>query len=623
MSEPRTRRGTALTAAAGLVWTAGPHLALTLGGVALMTGLAPVATAWLVKALVDTVAESNGGAAIADLAPPAAGLALVGIVTLALPPVSAYCSAELERRVAVVVHTRLFSMINQLPGLRSFEDPTFHNQLRLAQQGGETAPPIVLSVGVTIVQEIVTLAGFTALLFVVSPIVAVLVLAAALPALVVERRLSRQQANLAFALSPHERRRIFYGNLQTDERAAKEIRLFGLGGHFLTRMLREFSLLNASARHLDRNILRHKLALGLLAAVLGGIALLVVANKAAAGSVSIGEIVVVVAALAGLQASTTATVTSVGHVHEALLLLDHYRTFVNRTHDIETDVHRPCPPLIDAIELRDVWFRYAPDHPWILRGVSLRIPLGSAVGLVGVNGSGKSTIVKLLCRFYDPERGAVLWDGVDIREFEIASVRQRIATVFQDFMEYDLTAADNILVGDLRRRNDLAAIRDAAHDAGVDSTLARLPRGYETVLSRMFAEPAASQDLVVADDAMSPIADTGVDLSGGQWQRVAIARMLFRSEPDVLILDEPSAGLDAAAEHEIHERLLVRRQVTTSLLISHRLNAIALADEIAVLAGGVVTEFGSHAELLARDGEYARLFRLQASGYLETTAYPA
>lgn len=234
--------------ALGLVWQAGRAQAALLVVLSALLGVAPVFAAWMVKVFADRL---DGG----DLVIPALGIAASTLVLLAVPAVLTYQRAELERRVALLVNDRLFTAINGQPGLRSFEDPVFHNRLQLAQQGGENAPPIVLSMGMTLVESSVTLVGFFASLLVVSPVVAILALAAAVPGLVVERRLARAQADLAFTLSPHDRRKLFYGNLQTDERAAKEIRLFGLGGHFLTRMLGEFRTLNDAARRMDRTVL--------------------------------------------------------------------------------------------------------------------------------------------------------------------------------------------------------------------------------------------------------------------------------------------------------------------------------------------------------------------------------
>jgi ATP-binding cassette subfamily B protein len=262
-----------------------------------------------------------------------------------------------------------------------------------------------------------------------------------------------------------------------------------------------------------------------------------------------------------------------------------------------------------AIEFDDVWFRYAPDLPWTLRGVSFSVPYGQAVALVGHNGAGKSTLVKLLCRFYDPDRGRILWDGVDLRDMDVAALRDRISAVFQDYMDYELSARENIAVGDLTLGQRPEALAAAARQAGIHGALTALPRGYDTLLTRTYVDLADKKD-----------PRTGVLLSGGQWQRVALARAFLRGSRDLVILDEPSSGLDAEAEYEIHSGLRAHRDGRTSVLISHRLNAIRDADHIVVLVDGAVAEQGDHHALMARSGTYARLFSLQAKGFADDTA---
>ncbi|MFD7657931.1 ABC transporter ATP-binding protein, partial [Actinosynnema sp. NPDC059797] len=263
----------------------------------------------------------------------------------------------------------------------------------------------------------------------------------------------------------------------------------------------------------------------------------------------------------------------------------------------------PIPPLRSGIEFRDVWFRYSPAHPWILRGVSFTVEHGRSLGLVGRNGAGKSTLVKLLCRMYDPERGAILWDGVDLRALDPAELRLRIGAVFQDYMNYDMTAAENIGLGDLDVSGDRARVEAAAADAGADGFVSALPRGYETMLSRVFFQ----------GDRVHGAA--GVTLSGGQWQRLALARAYLRGERDLLVLDEPSSGLDAEAEYRVHRGLQEHRMGRTSVLISHRLGAVRDADVLVVLDEGVVVERGTHDRLMAQDGLYAKMFASQAEGY--------
>jgi ATP-binding cassette, subfamily B, bacterial len=221
-------------------------------------------------------------------------------------------------------------------------------------------------------------------------------------------------------------------------------------------------------------------------------------------------------------------------------------------------------------------------------------------------------LIKLLCRFYDPTRGAILWDGIDLRDVAVSDLRERIGAVFQDYMNYDLTAAENIALGDLRARDDQRRIEAAAVRAGIHHKLSQLPNGYDTLLSRMFFAESEKDD-----------PGTGVVLSGGQWQRLALARAFLRDQRDLMILDEPSAGLDAEAEHDIHASLRAHRAGRTSLLISHRLGCVRDADLIVVLGDGQVVEQGNHRALIASGGRYAELFAMQASGYRSDVAQPA
>jgi ATP-binding cassette subfamily B protein len=431
------------------------------------------------------------------------------------------------------------------------------------------------------------------------------VVAAAVPALLAHLRLSRAMAATMWGLAPRQRREFFYAELLTSISAAKELRLLGLGDLFRHRMLAELAASNSAQSRQGGKELRMHGALAALAALLSGAGLVWAIGAAAAGRLTIGDVSVFVAAVAGVQVALQSLVASISSGQLALLLFHHYRQIETAGADLPVAATpRPVGPLHTGIQLRDVWFRYGPEHPWILRGVDLVIKPGRTLAIVGLNGAGKSTLIKLLCRFYDPTRGAILWDGADLRDLCVDGLRERIGAVFQDYMCYELSAAENIGVGDIRVLDDQPHIVDAAGRAGIHDALAALPRGYRTLLSRMFFDQA---------DRANP--ETGVLLSGGQWQRVALARAFLRDQRDLMILDEPSAGLDAEAEHDMNQRLRQHRAGGTSVLISHRLSAVRDADAIAVLADGQIVERGTHAELMASTSRYARLFRLQASGY--------
>jgi ATP-binding cassette subfamily B protein len=596
-----TRRG--LAEAAALAWASGPPRLVLRVVLAVVGSAVPVLVAWLTKVVLDRLTGSGE-----PLMVPVLLLALAGVAVAFLPELMQYVEAELRRAIDLAARRRLFTAIAAMPGLRRFEDPRFHDRLALASEAGPTGPSDVVSGALGGAQGLLTLAGFFVTLAVLNPWMLVPVAIAAAIALHGQLRLSRRRAETMWELGHAGRREFFYAQLLTSPSAAKEVRLYGLGGLFGARMIDELRAVNAGHRGLGRRELLVQGVHGVLGALVAGAGLVWAVSAARAGRLTIGDVSMFILAIAGVQSGLTIVISSVGRMHEALLLFAHYRYVVGAGPDLPEPLprdgaRRRVPPLRQGIELRDVWFRYGDELPWALRGVSLTIPAGRATALVGPNGGGKSTLVKLLCRFYDPSRGAVLWDGVDLRELPVEELRRRIGSVFQDFMAYELSAAENIGVGASEAMDDRDRIVAAARRAGCHASLTALPRGYDTMLSRMF-------DPMERDEP-----GTGVLLSGGQWQRVAIARALLRDDADLLILDEPSSGLDAEAEHEVHRSLREHRRGRTGLLISHRLSTVRDAGTIIVLDGGGVAEQGTHAELLARGGIYARLFGLQASGY--------
>ncbi|MGJ6963783.1 ABC transporter ATP-binding protein [Streptosporangium sp. G11] len=590
----------AVSEAVSLIWRSGPRDVAGFLLMTLVSAAAPVATAWLTKLVLDRLTAPHG--AVGGLA---LGLIATGLGAAALPVMLRYLRAQIGRSANLVATERLFVAAERQVGLRNFEDAAFQDRLRLAQEGTGRITELVDSIG-NALGGALSLVGFVASMLILSPAMTVVVLLAALPAIAAELHLARRRSSMEWSIEQFYRREFFYSQLLTGVAAATEIRLFGIGAFLRARMMGERRSANAAVRRMDLRELRAQWGLTVLSAAVAGAGLWWAITAARRGELSVGDVSMFLAAVIGVQSALGALTSAISGGQARLLAFTHYVAVITAGPDLPRAERGRAPRLRQGIELRDVWFRYSDDHPWVLRGVNLTIPHGCAVALVGLNGAGKSTLVKLLCRMYDPTRGQILWDGTDLRDIPPAMLRERISAVFQDHMNYDMTAGDNIGLGDLTALDDQGRIEEAAARAGLHDKLAGLPRGYDTPLTRIF---------VIGNDRDDPV--TGVVLSGGQWQRLALARAFVRDGGDLMILDEPSSGLDPEAEHEIHTRMREHRRGRTSLLISHRLSAVRDADHIAVLNDGRITEHGSHDVLLAAGGSYARLFHLQAAGYQE------
>jgi ATP-binding cassette, subfamily B, bacterial len=581
-----------LIGAAAPGWLAG-QAALTM-----LAGLLPPATAALLSALLDRVAAGRSGPADGWLA------AALGLAAAAMPVSSVatgYLGAETARRIAVRAKGELTRAVHAVTLLAPLEDPAFLDRLRLAQQVAAGGLAVLARSALAAAGSLATLAGFLVALLAIQPWLAALAALGAAPAAVAALVDSRARARLAWRSSPALRREMFYTGLLTDIRAAKETRLLGTGDWWHHRLLAELRTIAAGERRADARTAGLQVALAGTGAVLSAVGLAWAAGQAAHGALSVGQLAVVVAALGGLLAGLSALLRSAADGYGALLAVGHYRAVLSAAGPPAAGGGRAVPPLCRAIELSGVTFGYPGGGP-VLHDLDLTIPAGTIVAVVGVNGAGKSTLVKLLCGLYEPTGGTIRWDGAPLADLDPAALRRRVAVLFQDFMQYDVTVAENIGLGELSRLDDRAALRRAADAAGLRDTVERLPAGYDTMLSRAFPAPGETG------------AAAGAQLSGGQWQRLALARTLLRADADLLILDEPGSWLDAEGEAALPGWVRARPGRTT-VLISHRLSLVREADLIVVLDGGRITEAGTHRDLLAAGGRYARLFAAQARAY--------
>ncbi|HVZ87155.1 MAG TPA: ABC transporter ATP-binding protein [Polyangia bacterium] len=591
-----------------LVWRSAPAgmvvlIVFTIGAAAL-----PPFVAYVGKLIIDAVIAARGAAP--DLARHAALVRAVRLVGIELGAVVAMAGAE-----------RVLGLVRQLVGLRlgidlnveilekarrlelaHFEDPEFYDKLTRARREASTRPLSLIQSNFQVVRNALTLAGYAALLIRFSGWIAIGVLAATIPAFLAEARFSGAAFRLRNWRSPDSRRLTYLEYVLANDEHAKEVKLFGLGPLLLERYKRLAESFFGDDRRLAIQRAGWGYALSLLSTGVfyGSYALIVAATVR--GRLSLGDMTLALVAFRQGQQSFQAVLSALGGMYEDTLYMANLFDFFA----IPTDARPSTGPLAmvraeEGIRFQGVGFRY-PGRPgdggearWALRDVNVFIPKGQSLALVGENGAGKTTFIKLLANLYQPTEGSVLLDGRDLRSWDEATLRQRIGVIFQDFNEYQLALRENVAFGSVDHAGDELRVGRAVDRGGAKDLLATLPSGLETQLGRWFAG--------------------GVELSGGQWQKVALARAFMREEADILILDEPTAALDAEAEHAVFQRFRALAAGRTTILISHRFPTVRMADRILVLEGGRVVEDGSHAQLVAADRRYARMFRLQAAGY--------
>jgi len=445
-------------------------------------------------------------------------------------------------------------------------------------------------------QDAVTLVIFLGGLIAYVPVLIVLLLLALLPTFFGEAHFNEKSYALSRALTPERRYMEYIRNAGSVANAAKEVKLFRLGPLLAQRFSEAAGKVFAANRKLAAGRAFWSGLFGALASLAYYTAYAVVAWRTVRGEFSIGELTFLSGSLLRLNGLFERLIVGLTNLASQAQFLDDFFSFLDmRSSMPQPESPRAFPsPLRQGIVFEDVGFRYPGKDAWALRHLSFTLPAGETLALVGENGAGKTTIVKLLTRLYDPDEGRILVDGIDLREIELAELRDHIGAIFQDFVRYQVTAAENIGIGRAAEIEDRPRIRDAAQKSLADPLIEKLPGGYDQMLGRIFAK--------------------GLDLSGGEWQKIAIARAYFR-DAEILVLDEPTAALDARSEAEIFERFRGLSQAKTALLISHRFSTVRIADRILVLENGAILESGNHAELVALGGRYAELFALQAAGF--------
>jgi ATP-binding cassette, subfamily B, bacterial len=582
-----------------LVWRSAPLWTVTSLLLLVVQGFLPLVSLYLMKLLVDGV---TAGLAATDKAAAFQQVfwlvVLAGVVTLLSDLCrawSTFASTAQSELVKDYVHDLLHAKSIEVD-LEYYENAQYYNSLHRAQQEAAYRPPQIILSLVQVAQNGISLLAIAGLLFTLHWAIASILFVAVIPGLLARLKYTGKFFHRQRGWTHKERIAYYFHGLLTQDTYAKELRLFDLGSLFRSR----FQNLRGQIRQEKLSLARQRSITELIAQASGTIAVFVacgfIAFQTLAGAITLGGLVMYYQAFQRGQGFLRELLLNVVTLYENSLFLSNLYEFLDLIPAVPEPLHPQAvpQPVKFGIEFHQVEFRYPNSNRELLKDINLTIQAGETVALVGENGAGKTTLIKLLCRLYDPSSGQITIDGIDLRHFKTTDWRREISVVFQDYVRYNLTAQENIGLGNLEVLSDRDRIIAAAEQAGADLAISKLPYRYDTTLGKQFEE--------------------GEELSIGEWQKVAIARAFLR-QAQIIILDEPTSALDAKSEYEVFEQFRQLTQGRTAILISHRLSTVRLADRILVIKNGTIVENGSHDELLEEGGTYARLFKIQAQYY--------
>jgi ATP-binding cassette subfamily B protein len=590
-----------------LVWRTSRTLTLAQCALRLVRAVLPVAALYVGKLIIDEVVALKETPGAPEVVGEwlARGLLDRILWLLALEFALAVLSDVLGRTVSFL-DSLLAEQITNATSLRvmehaatldleDFEDSELQDRLERARRQAAGRMTLIGQL-LAQAQDVVTIVTFAAGLIAYAPWLIVLLAIALVPAFVGEAHFNALSYALNYTRTPERREIDYVRQTAASAETAKEVKIFGLNAFLIER----YRALAESFYAANRKLARQRATVGSVLTAIGTIAYYVayayIVWRTLHHDFTIGDLTFLAGSFRRLRTLLESLLMGFSQVAGQALYLDDLFSFFEIEPEIVSPPDpRPFPsPIRKGFEFENVGFRYPGAERWAVRNLTFTLPAGEVLALVGENGAGKTTLVKLIARLYDPDEGRILLDGHDLREYDLSALRGNIGVIFQDFVRYHLTAAENIAVGRIDARDDRPRIVAAARRSLADDVIAKLPLGYDQVIGKRFR--------------------TGVDLSGGEWQKIAIARAYMR-DAQMLILDEPTAALDARAEFEVFQRFKELSRGKTAVLISHRFSSVRMADRIVVLADGKVEAIGTHDELIAQGGRYAELFELQAAGY--------
>jgi ATP-binding cassette, subfamily B, bacterial len=585
-----------LKQAIALAWAASPRLLIRYSLLGMVTATMPPISVLLGAILVNRIAEARVHSLhFKDLLPIVIGLWIVIGVQRAIGAYMGYGRNLFVRRVQLEAERRLLAQASKVD-IGHFDNSNWHDRLARAKRDVSWRPGDLTWSILGLSGNIVTILLMASLLASLHYLLVVLALVASGLSLAIERRITTRLYEFFYKETPEEREREYMGDLLAHPRNTKEIRAYVLADYLLGRHRNLSEELFKKRQEMYRSATNISLATGLVTGTALALAYMFVALQGIVGTIDPGGVVLVIGAFTAVSGTLGQISSTFVAVDQHTAFLDDYFSFLA----IEPLVPVPANPrsvsnqLVKGIEFDDVTFTYPGGTEPAVAGLSLQIRNGELIALVGENGAGKSTLIKLLLRFYDADQGSVHVGGVDVRDMDPEALRRRIGVLFQDYASYELTIRDNVVMGRPDIGVDDERVMEALKDSRSEWLVKKMPKGLDSKVGRLF--------------------EGGHDLSGGEWQRLALARIMYR-DADIWILDEPTSSLDPEAEAGIFAELKENLRGRIGIVISHRFSTVRIADRIAVIADGRVTELGTHDELLAADGRYAQLFEIQAAGY--------